>query len=113
TLDLRAIAEHVEAELVLGVVAEVAPEDHRVVTTTGRTLEYDVLVVAVGAQPVEPLPGALTFGGPADAEAFRTLLHDLHVGVAQHAVFAVPTGTSWSLPLYDLALSTAARLRTL
>src|SRR6185295_8442091 len=35
------------------------------------------------------------------------------VGVAQHAVFAVPTGTSWSLPLYDLALSTAARLRTL
>jgi sulfide:quinone oxidoreductase len=111
TLALDAIAQHVDADIVCDSLAGVAPERHSAVTAGDRTLDYDVLVVATGAVQHEPLPGALTFSGPASADAFRALLRDLHSGRVRSVAFVVPTGTSWTLPLYELALGAAARLR--
>ena len=36
--------------------------------TTVGTMPYDALLVAVGAEPTEAIPGALTFRGPADTD---------------------------------------------
>jgi sulfide:quinone oxidoreductase len=75
------------------------------------TIGYDVLVVACGTRALPALAGALTFRGPADVEAFRTLLTELEAGVVGRVVFALPRRAGWPLPLYELALLTAARVR--
>jgi sulfide:quinone oxidoreductase len=94
-----------------GAVMLVSPEARSVYTSRGRTLEYDALVVASGTRTYEGVQGAVTFGGPADTRAIEMLLEDLSNGLARRVVFAVPTGVSWTLPLYELALLTAERCR--
>ena len=109
-LDLGLVADEVGAGLTLGTLEAVEAEAHVVRTTAGTELEYDVLLLAVGAHPVEAVPGALTFRGPADTTRFRALLDEVATGEAQHVVFALPGGAGWPLPLYELALQTAARV---
>ena len=80
-------------------------------TASGRTLHYDALLLAVGVRPVEAVSGALTFRGPADVEAFGGLLGELERGRVRSVAFALHPRTSWPLPLYELALLSAAHLR--
>ena len=51
--------------------------------------------------------------GPGYTGRFRTVLDELERRQIRRVVFAVPGGTSWSLPLYELALMTAARVADL
>jgi sulfide:quinone oxidoreductase len=88
----------------------VSPDEQTVHTSRGRSIEYDALLVAFGAHVGEALPGAITFGGPQDKRAIEMLLEDLDNGLVKRVVFAVPTGTGWTLPLYELALLTADRV---
>jgi len=81
------------------------------VTKSGERIPFDVLVVATGAHPIEPFPGALTFRGRQDVPALRALLDELTRGEARSLAFALPAERMWSLPLYELALLTAAYLR--
>ena len=88
----------------------VSAGERTVHTSRGRSIEYDALLLAFGAGLDEALPGAITFGGPQDTGAIEVLLEDLDNGLAKRVVFAVPTGTGWTLPLYELALLTADRV---
>ena len=81
-------------------------------TVRGDTLDYDALLVAVGATPDMAIPGALTFSGPRDVGAFAALLADLDAGRVQRVAFAVPATVTWALPLYELALMTGEHVRT-
>jgi sulfide:quinone oxidoreductase len=74
--------------------------------SSGDWLEYGMLVVAVGARPVEAVPGALTFRGEQDVPALSALLDAATRGELRRIVFAVPADVSWPLPLYELALLT-------
>jgi sulfide:quinone oxidoreductase len=77
-------------------------------TSEGSSVPYDVLLVACGAGPTAAVPGALTFRGPADTEKIRRLLDEIVAGHVGRIAFAVPWGAVWSLPIYELALMTAA-----
>ena len=110
-LDLGLVADDLGAILTLGTLDRVDPDAHLAFTPTGTALGYDVLVIAVGARPVAAVPGALTFRGPSDTTAFRSLLDELTTGSADRVVFALPGGASWPLPLYELALQTATRVQ--
>ncbi len=90
--------------------ALVSPNKRSIYTSRSRSLEYDALLLAVGASVSEALPGAVTFGGPCDTRAIDMLLEDLESGLVRRVVFAVPTGVGWTLPLYELALLTADRV---
>jgi sulfide:quinone oxidoreductase len=90
--------------------AAVQAGERRVTTAAGDVLEYDALVVACGGRPVDPLPGALVFRGSADTDAVRGLLDELSSRQAHRLVFAVPSGTGWALPVYELALLAAAHV---
>jgi sulfide:quinone oxidoreductase len=79
-------------------------------TAGGAEVGYDALLLAIGAIGVEDLPGALTFGGTADAAAYEELLGELEVGTVRRVLYVVPEGVFWPLPLYELALMTAADL---
>ena len=89
-------------------ITRVAADAHRIALADGGELDYDALVVATGAVAEQWLPGGLAFWGPKDVEDYRALLAELEAGTASRVLFAVPPGTSWALPLYELALLTTA-----
>ena len=99
------------ARLIWDSLESVEPPEHIAVTGTGERIPYDILVVAVGAIAVEPLPGALTFRGRGDVGPLRELLADLVGGRAGSVALALPSERTWPLPLYELALMTASHLR--
>jgi sulfide:quinone oxidoreductase len=78
----------------------------------GGEVPYDRLVVAVGAQPRGVLPGAIRFGGPADAGRLEAVLDRTEAGELRDIVFTVAAGTVWTLPLYELAIMAAVELRS-
>jgi sulfide:quinone oxidoreductase len=80
-----------------------------VLTDGGEELGYDALLIALGARAERALERVLTFWGPGDAEAVHGLVQDVEGGYSRRVAFVVPSGTVWSLPLYELALLTAAR----
>lgn len=107
--DLAAIARDHEAELHVDAAAEVDTERRILRTHSDGELTYDSLLVTTGAEQHEAVPGALTFRGSRDRPAFEDLLADIDAGRVGSVGFAVPAGTAWPLPLYELALMTAAR----
>jgi sulfide:quinone oxidoreductase len=109
--DLVRIAADHGAHLRPDRLASVDPELRRVRTVRGDTLDYDALLIAVGATPDMAIPGALTFSGPRDVGAFAGLLADLDAGRVQRVAFALPTSATWALPLYELALMTGEHVR--
>lgn len=92
-----------------GALASVDPVAHTVLTTDGETLDYDALLVAVGAVPRAPLPYGLAFGTPGTSERMHGLIQDVEGGHVRRIAFIVPAGATWPLPLYELALMTANR----
>ena len=108
--ELAATAGAVGATFTPGAVTGVEPDRNVAHTSHGLELRYDVLVVACGTKAVPALEGALAFRGPSDVERLRTLLARLEHGEVDRLAFALPAPVSWSLPLYELALLTAAHV---
>lgn len=106
---LSEIAHDQGATVHAGTLAAVDPIRKHVLLGSGAELDYDVLVIAVGARQRESLPGALTFGGPADVPALEALLDELDRGEIESVAFALTAAITWPLPLYELAVLTAAR----
>jgi sulfide:quinone oxidoreductase len=77
----------------------------------GEAIAFDALAIATGAQSAGSFPGALDFGDTADLEPFRQLLSRLESGEIHSLAFALPDElATWPLPLYELAMMTAARV---
>lgn len=109
--DLRKLIEGCGGTHHLGRLAAVDVTNKRAQASDESWIEYDALVVAVGARPRASLKGAITYVGQHDALTHRRLLNRLTARQQGTLVFAVPAGPSWPLPLYELALLTAAELR--
>ena len=90
----------------VGTLALVQPEARRVIDDAGHELEYDALLLAIGAKPLPAVPGAITFGGPADVAAVERVLDE-----TARIAFVVPPGSAWALPVYELAIMAATELR--
>jgi sulfide:quinone oxidoreductase len=108
--DLARITQEHGADLHLAELVEVEADAHAIHTRDGGSLGYDVLLVAVGARPTVSIPGSVTVQGLGYTSHFRTVLRELEERSIRRVVFAVPSGASWPLPLYELALMTAARV---
>jgi len=104
---LRKLTEAAGARLRTGSLAAVDPERKVVMLENGQERSYDILLLALGARPHEAVAGALTFRGPQDGPALSALLEKTTAGAIHRIAFAVPTGASWPLPLYELAILTA------
>src|SRR5262245_55130427 len=99
--ELQAVAAAVGATFTPASVAIVDPVGHRVLTSHGTEITYDVLVIACGTRALPALDAALTFRGPSDVDRFRALLAELDEGKVKRIVFALPRRAGWSLPLYE------------
>jgi sulfide:quinone oxidoreductase len=109
-LDLAKLTTRIGARLRPGSIASVDAGRRIAVMSPDEQVHFDVLVVACGARAAEGLPGALTFRGERNETAFRTVLDAVADGTISSVAFAAPAGTTWPLPLYELALMTAAEL---
>ena len=95
----------------------VAHEDRTAITKDAGPISYDMLVLALGAHPGQWLSRslsyrdgshALSYYGGRDSPEYRLLLDRVRSGQVTKLAFVRPPGPSWPLPLYDLALMTAA-----
>lgn len=107
---LQRLVEAAGATLTQATVRQVDPERKLVTTVDGQELPYDALLLALGAQPLEAIEGALTFRGPQDDAEFERLLEQARSGGIRRLVFALPDEASWPMPLYELALLTRVHL---
>jgi len=98
----------------LDAVDDVDVRERWVHTRAGALVHYEALVLAVGARPLAPFPGALVYGDPRSRAAFAQLLalagRGARAGRVEQLLFAVPDGVRWPLPLYELAVMTARAL---
>ena len=106
--DLAELAADAGASFRLDALDRVSPRAHRLRYASGATTDYDALALALGARARARVPGALVFRDGRDAHHIAALRGDLRSGAARRVVFAAPTGATWTLPLYELALLTAA-----
>jgi sulfide:quinone oxidoreductase len=104
------LVELAGARLTPGTLARVDLDRRRAETADGDELEWDVLLLALGAHMSDGVPGALTFRGPDDREALTELIDEAASGRVGSLTFALPTRAAWPLPLYELALMTKIRL---
>jgi sulfide:quinone oxidoreductase len=109
---LATIADDQGASLHHGTLTGVDSERHLVRASSGVEMSYDSLVITVGARRQPWLDGAVTFGGPEGKSGYTRFLNEIWMGDVREIVFAVPSGTSWPLPLYELALLTETELRS-
>lgn len=107
---LEQIAADHGAGLHQGLVEAVDPRRRTVTMDSGVALEYDALLLAPGARPRDWLPGAIHFAGPDDVGRVRAVVDRLAADSISDVVFTAPAAASWTLPLYELALLTAAHI---
>jgi sulfide:quinone oxidoreductase len=109
-IDLTALAGQLGLVLRRDSLCEVVPDAHQVLTRGGERRDYDALVVATGAPSRDAVHGAVTFRGPISAGAVEGVLARATADPRLRLVFAVPEGATWPLPIYELALLSAAAL---
>lgn len=107
---LARLVELAGARLTSGTLVRLDLDEQRAETADGAKVEWDVLLLALGARTREGVAGGLTFRGPDDTEALTELIDDAVAGQFRSLTFALPTRAAWPLPLYELALMTKIRL---
>jgi sulfide:quinone oxidoreductase len=84
--------------------------DQRIVhTEAGERLDYDALLLALGARPDVSFEHALTLDDRRLDEQLHGLIQDIEGGYTHKVAFLIPTHPAWPLPIYELALMTARR----
>jgi sulfide:quinone oxidoreductase len=110
-IDLGRLVDELGVRRYEDALERVEADRHTVVTRRGATLPYDVLLVATGAHSRAAVPGAVTFRGPLSAGAVEGVLTRAVREPTLRLIFTAPGGATWPLPLYELALMSAAYLR--
>jgi sulfide:quinone oxidoreductase len=98
------------AQVVRSGLDRVDPDAQTIRTRDGHRLDYDALVVAVGARPVVAIRSALTWWPGGDRKPFAQLIADAERGCVERIAFIVPSRYAWPLPAYELALMAARRV---
>ena len=110
---LRRIARDCNADWSQDGLAWVEPDAQAVHTQAGRRVEYDALLVAIGARQVEPYEHVATFHDAGADAAYHGIVQDIEGGYSRSLAFVQPVGPVWPLPLYELALMTAERAESM
>jgi sulfide:quinone oxidoreductase len=85
------------------------PERSVLHTEAGEQLSYDAILLALGARLGARFEHALTVDDARLDELLHGLIQDIEDGYVQRLAFIAPGRMGWPLPIYELALMTAAR----
>ncbi len=89
-IELEGVVGDAGARHTKDALVSVDPGARTVNTASGDTLGYDALLIALGANPVEAVPGAITFSGEAERRRFAELLATLGRRGTKRLAFVVP-----------------------
>jgi len=106
---LEPIVRDAGARLLTGELGWVDPDRQTIHTKDDEPIEYDALMLALGAKPVPHYTHALTIDDRRMDETLHGLIQDVEGGYLKSLAFVSPGRMAWPLPLYELALMTAAR----
>ncbi len=106
---LAPIMRDAGAELLNGELSYIEPDERTVRTKAGEAIEYDALVLALGAHAVPRYKHAITIDDRRMDETLHGLIQDIEGGYVDSLAFVAPGRMGWQLPLYELALMTAGR----
>jgi sulfide:quinone oxidoreductase len=106
---LEQIVRDAGADLVTDELGWVDPHKQTIHTKSGQSIEYDALMLALGAKAVPRYSHALTIDDRRLDETLHGLIQDVEGGYTQRIAFVSPGRMAWPLPLYELALMTAGR----
>ncbi|HTX46490.1 MAG TPA: hypothetical protein VMD48_09440 [Solirubrobacteraceae bacterium] len=106
---LDEIARDIGAELRIDSFKWLDPAAQTVHTESGDQLAYDALLLALGARRFKRYAHAVTLDDSCLDEQLHGLIQDVEQGYVRSLAFIAPSRMPWPLPLYELALMTAAR----
>jgi sulfide:quinone oxidoreductase len=72
--------------------------------SSGERIEYDALVLAVGAEAIPALDHAMTWDERSHSDVLGGLLRDIEEGYSKRLAVMIPPGPGWPLRGYELAL---------
>lgn len=107
--ELAPIVKEAGAKLVVDELGWVEPDKRIAHTANGAEIEYDTLVLALGARIRPRYAHALTIDDRTLEKTFHGLIQDVEDGYVDSVVFVSPGRMAWPFPLYELALLTAGR----
>lgn len=84
-------------------------ESRLVHTDGGEHLQYDALLLALGARLSPAFGHGITIDDSVLDEQLHGLIQDVEGGYLRSIVFVSPSAMPWPLPMYELALMTARR----
>jgi sulfide:quinone oxidoreductase len=106
---LEEIASDIDAELIQDGFKWFDAARSTVHTENGQQLGYDALLIALGARLHPAFDHALTIDDRRIDEQLHGLIQDIEGGYVGSVAFVAPSPMPWPLPIYELALMTAAR----
>lgn len=106
---LESILHDAGATLLCGELGWIDPATRTIHTKADEAIEYDALVLALGATVTKRYPHALTIDDHDLAQTMHGLIQDVEGGYVHKLAFVAPGRMAWPLPLYELALMTAGR----
>jgi sulfide:quinone oxidoreductase len=109
TYPLEEIATDIGAELIPDAYKRLDGKRSVVHTEGGVELEYDALLLAIGARLGPAFSHGLTIDDRQLDEQLHGLVQDVEGGYVRSIAFIAPTPMPWPLPMYELALMTAGR----
>jgi len=110
---LAPIAEQLDAQFIEKGVAEVRPEQHSVELADGSRLNYERLILCIGARPRSAFAGAVSLRTDGTVLPIDSLLRETESSDSGVIAFVIPPGRTWPLPVYELALMAQRRVREL
>jgi len=106
---LEEVVSDIGAELVPDALKSLDAPERVVHTEGGHMLQYDTLVLALGATLNRRFEHVLTIDDRRLDEQLHGLIQDVEEGYARRLAFISPTPMPWPMPIYELALMTARR----
>jgi len=106
---LAPIIRDAGASLHPGKLGWIDPGARTIHTDAGESLQYDALMLALGASISKRYPHALTIDDHDLDRTMHGLIQDVEGGYVHKLAFVAPARMAWPLPLYELALMIAGR----
>ena len=104
TIDIHRLAAERGMRVVLDELVNVQEDECRVMTHDGELIDFDALVIAVGAHERGPAPPLITWGQEPDQGQLGALLDELAAGTVKSVAVTIPAGAGWPLAGYEAAL---------
>jgi sulfide:quinone oxidoreductase len=106
---LQLIASDAGARLLVDELEWIDPEKQIVHTTAGEAVEYDALLLGLGAHARTRFQHARTIDDRRMDETLHGLIQDIEGDYVHSLAFVAAGRMAWPLPLYELALMSAGR----